>query len=111
MPDNTLIRPVIFAESRLTARSQTTIPATIRDALGLKAGETLHYQLLPGGEVRLSRMQNEDDPVMASFLSFLEQDMQKNPQSLKPFSADLFDRIDALTAGMEVDLDGPLTEG
>lgn len=44
------------AESRLTERSQTTIPAVIRDALHLKPGEYIHYTLLAGGKVIMSGM-------------------------------------------------------
>ncbi len=43
------------AESRLTERSQTTIPAAIRDALHLKPGESIHYTLLAGGKVLMSK--------------------------------------------------------
>ena len=43
------------AESRLTQRSQTTIPAVIRDALHLKPGEYIHYTLLAGGKVIMLR--------------------------------------------------------
>ncbi|WP_437125534.1 type II toxin-antitoxin system PrlF family antitoxin [Escherichia coli] len=39
--------------------SQTTIPAVIRDALHLKLGEYIHYTLLAGGKVIMSR-QDED---------------------------------------------------
>lgn len=41
------------AESRLTERSQTTIPAVIRDALHLKPGEYINYTLLAGGAGRV----------------------------------------------------------
>ncbi|MFT2331002.1 type II toxin-antitoxin system PrlF family antitoxin [Escherichia coli] len=39
--------------------SQTTIPAVIHDALHLKLGEYIHYTLLAGGKVIMSR-QDED---------------------------------------------------
>jgi antitoxin PrlF len=100
------------AESRLTERSQTTIPAAIRDALHLKPGETIQYSLMPGGKVVMSRYQGEehDDPVVNQFLSFLEKDMVKNPQRIQPVTADFWSGIEELTAGINVDLDAPLTD-
>lgn len=100
------------AESRLTERSQTTIPAAIRDALHLKPGETIQYSLLAGGKVVMSRLQDEehDDPVVNQFLSFLEKDMITNPQRIQPVTASFWAGIEELTAGIEVDLDAPLTD-
>lgn len=99
------------AESRLTERSQTTIPAAIRDALHLKPGEYINYTLLPGGKVIMSRLEEEqDDPVVSQFLTFLENDMKKNPQNIHQVPAALWAGIKALTAGVEVDLDAPLTD-
>lgn len=99
------------AESRLTERSQTTIPAVIRDALHLKPGEYIKYTLLAGGKVIMSRQEEEqDDPVVGQFLAFLENDMKKNPQNIHPVPAVFWERAKALTAGVEVDLDAPITD-
>jgi antitoxin PrlF len=100
-------------QSRLTERSQTTIPPAVRDALHLMPGEYLEYSLLAGGQVMLSRQQEEEehlDPVIQSFLSFLDKDMEANPQNLKPLDASLFARINELTAGMDTDIDAELTD-
>lgn len=43
-------------DSTLTARGQTTVPAAVREALGLRPGDRLRYLLLDGGEVRLLRV-------------------------------------------------------
>ncbi|EJL7720721.1 type II toxin-antitoxin system PrlF family antitoxin [Cronobacter sakazakii] len=99
------------AESRLTERSQTTIPAAIRDALHLKPGEAIHYTLLAGGKVIMSKKEEEqDDPVVTQFLAFLENDMMKNPQNIAPVPALFWESIKSLTAGVKVDLDAPLTD-
>lgn len=98
------------AESRLTERSQTTIPAAIRDALHLKPGEYIHYTLLAGGKVIMSRQEEEqDDAVISQFLTFLENDMKKNPQNIRQVPEAFWAGIKALTAGVGVDLDAPLT--
>ena len=99
------------AVSRLTERSQTTIPAVIRDALHLKPGEHIKYTLLADGNVIMSRKEEEqDDPVVAQFLTFLENDMKKNPQNIHPVPTVFWESIKALTAGVEVDLNAPLTD-
>ena len=99
------------AESRLTERSQTTIPAAIRDALHHKPGEYIEYTLLAGGKVIMSRQEEEqDDPVISQFLTFLENDMKNNPQNIQPVPVTFWERAKALTAGVEVDLDAPLTD-
>ena len=101
----------LFAESRLTERSQTTIPAAIRDALHLKPGEFITYSLLPGGNVLLSRKDNEqDDPVIGPFLAFLENDMRTNPQHIQPVMQAMWAGLEELTAGVDVDLDAPLKD-
>jgi len=99
------------AESRLTERSQTTIPAAIRDALHLKPGEYIKYTLLAGGKVIMSRQEDEhDDPVVSKFLSFLEKDMENNPHNIHAVPVSVWQSIKALTAGVEVDLDAPLMD-
>jgi antitoxin PrlF len=99
------------AESRLTERSQTTIPAAIRDALQLKAGEFIEYALLPGGKVVMSRREEEaEDPVVPQFLAFLENDMMTNPHHIHAVPREFWAGIQQLTAGVEVDLDEPLTD-
>jgi len=101
----------LYAESRLTERSQTTIPAAIRDALHLKPGEYIRYSLLPGGKVIMSRQEDEqEDPVVSNFLNFLENDMKKNPQHIHAVPVAVWESIKTLTAGVEVDLDAPLTD-
>ncbi|WP_289368063.1 type II toxin-antitoxin system PrlF family antitoxin [Pantoea stewartii] len=99
------------AESRLTERSQTTIPAAIRDALHLKPGEYIKYTLLAGGKVIMSRQEDEqDDPVVSQFLNFLESDMKNNPKNIHAVPVAFWESIKALTAGVDVDLDAPFTD-
>lgn len=42
-------------QSTVTSRGQTTLPKAVREALGLRAGDTVRYLVLPSGEVRLFR--------------------------------------------------------
>lgn len=96
------------ADSKLTERHQTTIPASIRDALHLTGGDRIHYKLLSTGDVLISRYrETEEDHVMQSFLNFLAQDMMNNPQSIKPLD---LSRGYELVAGMDVNLDDEIID-
>jgi len=43
-------------ESTVTVKGQTTLPRDVRAALGLKSGDRIRYQMLPGGEVRIQKL-------------------------------------------------------
>lgn len=43
------------ATSRMTSKHQATIPATVRETLGLKAGDTVAFDILPGHGVHLRK--------------------------------------------------------
>ena len=47
-------------------------------------------------------IENEEDPVVSAFLSFLEKDMLENPKAIKPVSAEQIARAKALTAKVTV---------
>lgn len=106
-----LVDVSLRAESRLTERSQTTIPAAIRDALQLKPGEIIEYSLLSGGKVIISKQNDEqDDPAVLHFLTFLERDMVSNPQHIHSVPVEFWSGMENLVAGIDVDLDAPLTD-
>ncbi len=44
------------------------------------------------------------------FLSFLAQDIIKNPQHVQAISSDLVNRVQSLVADVEFDLDAPLSD-
>ncbi len=100
-------------ESTLTERYQTTVPASVRSALRLGKRDKIHYSIRPGGEVVLSRANDVDmaDPALGAFLGFLAHDMTQHPERLQAVSVDLVQRIQALTAGVELDLGAALSPG
>jgi antitoxin PrlF len=53
---------------------------------------------------------DEPDPVVTSFLTFLEADMAKHPDRLRPITVGWLHELRDLVAGVEVDLDVPLPE-
>ena len=98
----------IEADSKLTERHQTTIPASIRDALHLRSGDRIHYTLLSTGEVLLSKYSEAtEDGVMRSFLDFLSQDVANNPQTLKMLD---LSRGYELVDGIDVNLDDEISD-
>jgi antitoxin PrlF len=107
-----MVKPLTLqSESTLTDRYQTTVPDTVRKALGLGKRDRIRYTIQPGGEVLLSRVDAlESDPALEPFLNFLAQDIQNNPQHLQSLSTELVNQIQSLTANIEVDLDAALLD-
>jgi antitoxin PrlF len=97
------------AESTLTQRYQTTIPASIRKALNLSKNDKICYTIDSDNRVVISRVEEtEKDPVLTNFLEFLARDMQHNPQNIQAISSNLVDIARSLVADVEIDLDAPL---
>jgi antitoxin PrlF len=98
-------------ESTLTDRYQTTVPETVRRALHLGKRDKIHYTIRPGGEVVLSRADTseEADPVLGQFIGFLARDIANHPERLQSLDAGFVQRLQSLTAGIEVDLDAALS--
>jgi AbrB family looped-hinge helix DNA binding protein len=55
------------AESKLTAKGQTTIPKLIRDSLGMKTGDKMSFTLMPNGIV-IMRLKNKRISDLAGLL-------------------------------------------
>lgn len=98
-------------ESTLTDRYQTTVPETVRRVLQLEKRDKIHYTIRPSGEVVLTRAaaSDGDDPALGQFLSFLARDIANHPEHLHAMDASFVQRLQALTAGIEIDLDAPLS--
>jgi antitoxin PrlF len=95
-------------ESKITSKSQTTLPAGVRDALGVGPGDRLGY-IIEGDSARVFRVENEEqDPALDGFLDLLEADIQAHPERLHVVPKELVDRLQGLTAGADVDLDEPI---
>jgi antitoxin PrlF len=102
---------VIKTESTLTDRYQTTIPASVRKALGLSKKDKIYYAIHQDGTVTIAKNNfGNEDPALAKFLDFLATDIQISPQNIKAIDSNLKERVDSLVAGVEVALDQPLNE-
>ncbi|XLZ69051.1 type II toxin-antitoxin system PrlF family antitoxin [Massilia sp. SR12] len=102
---------ILKAESTLTDRFQTTVPEPVRRAVGLGKRDKFKYTIGSNGEVVLSRAENAkgDDPVLGEFLRFLTKDIAGSPERLQLVDAQLVRHLRALTKGVEIDLDAPLS--
>ncbi len=100
----------LAAESTLTDRYQTTVPEIVRRALKLGKRDKIRYTIRPSGEVVLTRAlpKEEADPALGQFLDFLARDIAAHPARLKAMDADLVERLQGLTRGVEFDLEAPL---
>lgn len=98
-------------ESTLTDRYQTTVPETVRRALGLGKRDKIHYSIRPSGDVVLTRAEasEADDPVLGQFLGFLARDIASHPERLQAVDAGFVQRLQSLVGGIEPDLDAPLS--
>lgn len=103
---------VIETESTLTDRYQTTIPASVRNALGLSKKDKICYAIHQDGTVTIAKNKagEEEDPVLVKFLDFIATDIQTSPQNIQAIDSNLKKRVDSLVAGVEVNLDQPLNE-
>jgi AbrB family looped-hinge helix DNA binding protein len=58
---------IMSTEATLTSKGQTTIPKTIRDSLGMKAGDRMSFTLMPDGVV-VMRVKNKRASDLAGIL-------------------------------------------
>lgn len=99
------------AESTLTDRYQTTVPETVRRALGLGKRDKIRYSIRPSGDVVLSRIEASegDDPVLGQFLGFLVRDIASHPERLQAVDTGLVARLQTLVGDVDGDLDAALS--
>jgi antitoxin PrlF len=90
--------------STITAKGQTTIPKSVRQALGVDYGGRIAFRVDQRG-VTVSRADESEDPAIVEFLGFLAGDIKLHPEAIKALSPDLAARIAALTADMPINLD------
>jgi antitoxin PrlF len=99
---------VLELESTLTDRYQTTVPEGVRRVLKLGKRDKLRYVVQPDGSVVFMRAEH-GEPVLGKFLHFLANDIVANPQHARGLDAGLVTRVRALSAGVTINLDEPLS--
>jgi len=83
---------VLEASAKLTSKNQTTIPTSVRTALGLEPMDRIKFQILTDGRVELIKASNQEDefdPMVLAYLDFIEADILANPQMLSVLERDL----------------------
>ena len=95
--------------SKVTERSQTTLPPAVRTVLGLQPGERIGY-VIDGSEIRLVNALTieHEDPVLDKFLAFLGRDLARHPERLSAFPESLLQRARAIASGVTIDHDAPI---
>lgn len=95
--------------STLTAASQTTPPARVRELLNLRPGDKIGY-VIDGEDVRLvnASADQTDDPVIDGFLAFLGREMEAHPERISAVPASLLSRAQELWAKVSIDHDAPI---
>jgi antitoxin PrlF len=94
--------------STTTSKGQVTIPIAVRKALDISPGDRLIFSVLEPGVVKMKKAPIQEilgesegmDPAVAAYLSFLQQDMIANPQSLTVLQKD--PEITKLLASVEL---------
>ncbi|WP_448658287.1 type II toxin-antitoxin system PrlF family antitoxin [Sphingomonas sp. CJ99] len=94
--------------STITAKGQTTVPKSVRTALGVDYGGKIAFRVDERGvSVHRAEVDNED-PAIDRFLAFLANDIARRPEAVTALSPVLAERINMLTDGMKVDLNAPI---
>ena len=101
------ITSVLEEISTINAMGQTTVPKAVRQALGVYNGGRIVFRM-SGGRITVSRVDDDKDPAIDSFLSFLAAELKRRPEAVKALSPELAARITPLATDVRVDLDGPI---
>ena len=89
----------------ITEKGQITVPKPVRDALGVSYGGRIVFRVDENGVSVHAAGTEDEDPVLAGFLSFLSRDMRDRPQAISVFPKALAKRIAELTRSTRVDSD------
>lgn len=92
-------------QSKVTDRSQTTLPNGVRKALRIRPGEDRLEWEIRGDEaiVRRAPEAEESDPALKPFLRLLANDIEVHPERLQAMPEPLRQSVLELIAGVEPD--------
>ena len=93
---------VLERDAKVTAQGQTTVPAPIRERLGVVPGDSITFTVDIDGNVMLRRS-DESDPAIGAFLEFLAADIQRRPDQIRRLTDSLERRLRGLTAETKID--------
>ncbi len=93
--------------SKVTARAQTTLPAGVRKALGLRAGDRIEYTI-EGDRAVIRKLEEDDDPALRGFLELLEADLRTHKGRVLFATERFAEELARLTEGVPVDYEAPI---
>jgi antitoxin PrlF len=93
--------------STISSKGQTTIPKPVRQALGVGEGDQITFRVDESG-VTVRRADEDSDPTIAAFLSFLAKDLESHPDQISAFPPELARAVAELTADVASDPDAPI---
>jgi antitoxin PrlF len=98
---------VIEETSKITAKGQTTVPKSVRRALGVDYGGKIAFRVERGRVTvrKCAPTTEHDDPVLLAFLKFLEKDIAAG--NVKPLPKSLASKLKRIR-NRKIDLDEPL---
>jgi len=99
---------VLERDATITEKGQTTVPKPVREALGVRNGDRIRFRVDGQGGVSIHAVDEQEDPVLDSFLTFLARDIATRPQAVSAFSPTLLHRLTELTEGMDIDLEAEI---
>jgi antitoxin PrlF len=94
--------------STITSKGQTTVPKSVRQALGVSEGDQIAFRVDETGVSVRRANDTQDDPALGAFLSFLARDIEHHPERLQTMSPEMVKHIASLTDGMVFDPDEPI---
>jgi antitoxin PrlF len=97
-----------FLASKVTSRSQTTLPSGVRKALGLRAGDQIAYEIEKDQVVIRKVIAEHEDPALDGFLDLLEKDIARHKDRVIFATERFANYLQELTVGIEVDYDAPI---
>ena len=99
---------VIEEVCTITAKGQTTVPKSIRQALGVGYGGRIAFRVADGAVSVHAVEEPEADPALGPVLELLAHDMAARPEALAPLTSDLADRMRAASEGVQADPDAQI---
>jgi antitoxin PrlF len=106
----------LLGRSTLTDRYQTTIPAFVREELGLNKRDLIEFLRSDDGYIMLRRAEptaeeeEEFSPTLLAWLDLIAKDHEKHPNQFVVLDEKVYDRANELVGHLDLDLDLPLDD-
>lgn len=98
---------IIEKTSTITAKGQTTVPKSVRQALGVDYGGKIAYRVENGRVTVLNPEAERRDPALAAFLGLIEKDIASG-RRVRDLPAGLAKTLRRAAKRVRVDLDEKL---